>query len=418
MRILSIREICVPLLICISSAAVSGCDARTDAAASPSTYTPPDIRVLIESKTAQVLLAAAAPPTLTGDALGGPVRLNLPDVAVSLTLDAGGWRLGNQRFPRGPMLLQPADDAAVLSVNGRAYRGSLRLLPRGDDALRFDVVNELDLEGYLQGVLPRELPADWRAETYEAQAVVARTYAIWELKTAGPGRKYFDVYDGVASQVYGGLDAETAKSRAAVTATRGQVVVHDTPAGPRIFKAYFSSTCGGVTLGVEHAFNEPPMLALSAQDLGDSCAASKVYRWPPVVVTKDELTRRIRLWGKRAGHPVAGIGTIDRLEVAEKNAFGRPTRFELTDVRGNRYSLIPEEVRWGINTDASPGTTVNSGFFTPINNATNIVMSDGRGWGHGVGMCQFGAEHWAGQGKDHVEIVKMSYPGTRVVRAY
>ena len=396
-----------------------GCDARSDAAAAAGSYAPPEIRVLVESKTAQVTLAADAPPTLEGEALGGgAVRLNLPDVAVSLTLGRDGWRLGDQRLPRGALRLRPADAAAALSLSGRRYRGSLRLLPRDDDPLRFDVVNDLDLESYLAGVLPRELPAHWHAETYAAQAVVARTYAIWELKTAGPGRGYFDVYDSVASQVYGGLDAETAKSRSAVAATRGQVVVHDTPAGPRIFKAYFSSTCGGVTLGVESAFNEPPMLALSAQDLGDSCADSRVYRWPPVVVTKQELTRRLRLWGKRAGHAVANAATVDRLEVADRNRFGRPTRFELLDVRGNRYSLIPEEIRWGINTDAAAGTTVNSGFFTPINNATNIVMSDGRGWGHGVGMCQFGAEHWAGQGKDHVEIVKMSYPGTRVVRAY
>ena len=367
-----------------------------------------------------VTLSASRPPTLEGPSLGGPVRLNLPDVPVALSLAPDGWRLGNQTFPRGPLTLRAGDESAAngLGVNGRRYRGRLRLLPRGDDPVRFDVVNDLDLEDYLMGLLPRELPAEWHAAAFRAQAVVARTYAIWELKTAGSTRGYFDVYDDDKSQVYGGLDAEIAKSRAAVAATRGQVVVHDTPAGPRIFKAYFFSTCGGVTLGVDHAFNEPPLQALSAQNLGDSCKDSKYYRWPPVVLTKGEMTRRVRLWGKSRGHSVATIATIDRLEIAEKNEFGRPTRFELVDVKGNRYSLIPEEIRWCINTDATPGTGVYSGFFTPINNATNIVISDGRGWGHGVGMCQFGAEHWAAEGKDHVEIVRMSYPGTQVVRAY
>ena len=267
------------------------------------------------------------------------------------------------------------------------------------------------------GVLPAELPPTWRAETYEAQAVVARTYAIWELKTEGPGRGHFDVYDDDKSQVYGGMSAESEKSRRAVKATSGQVVVHQTPAGPRIFKAYFHSTSGGATLGVESAFNEPPVRALSAQSLGEASKESKLYEWPPVVLTKPEVTRRMKLWGERRGHPIKKIDRVDRLEIAAKNEFGRPTRFEVVDARGNRYSLIPEEVRWALNTGAE-GTTVYSGYFEPINNATNIVIGNGRGWGHGVGMCQFTAEAWASQGKDHVEIVTASYPGTTVVRAY
>src|SRR5690606_3331539 len=209
---------------------------------------------------------------------------------VSVELRDNGWHIGNQTFPRGSLRLTPLKEGS-LSINGKRYRGSLRLVPRKEETRRFDVVNDVDIESYLQGVLPSELPTWFHPTTYEAQAVVARTYALWEIKTAGRERGHFDLYHSDRSQVYGGIDAETRRSRQAVARTRGQVAVHDTPAGPRIFKAYFHSTSGGATLGVESAFNEPPIRALSAQSLGDLSKESSRYTWKPIVLTKQEVTR-------------------------------------------------------------------------------------------------------------------------------
>lgn len=400
-------------------AALGGCDASSARAAeAPPGQPAPLIRVLIISKAHEARLQATAPPTLSGESLGEVIRLALPREPVSVSISPSGWHIGDQTFARGAVTLSQAHDGSV-TINSKRYRGSLRLLPRRDDSAKFDVVNDLDIESYLMGVLPSELPPWFHSTTYEAQAVVARTYALWELKSAGPGRGFFDVYDDDRSQVYGGMGAESSTGRRAVTNTRGQVVVHDTAAGPRIFKAYFHSTSGGATLGVESAFNEPAIRALSAQSLDDLSKASKFFRWDPVVLTKDELTSRVKAWGERRGHPIKKIGKVDRLEIAETNEFGRPTRFEVVDTKLNRYSLIPEEVRWALNTGLKSGDPrIHSGYFTPINNDTNIVISDGRGWGHGVGMCQFTADAWARMGKDHVEIVTASYPGTSVVRAY
>jgi stage II sporulation protein D len=392
----------------------AGCH-TTVAVASPAAAGTPVVRVRVAGNTQAVELTATAPPVISGRPIGSPARLNLPNAPVRLSLNAGGWLLGDQTFPRGELTLTPATDGS-LRIDGRAYRGSLRIVPRGPD--RFDVVNDLDVESYLMGVLPKELPADWSLETYKAQAIVARTYAIFELKTAGPGRGHFDLFDTVASQVYGGMDAETPKSRQAVDATRGQVVTQPTDRGPRIFKAYFHSTSGGVTLGNDAAFNEPPIEALSAQSLGEYGRASSRHRWEPIVIGKPEMTRRVRLWGDSRGHPVARMATVDKLEIVETNPQGRPTRFELTDVRGRRYSLIPEEIRWALNTDRGETATVFSGYFRPINNETNIVLADGRGWGHGVGMCQWSAEGMADAGVGYRQIVLASYPGTSIVRAY
>lgn len=409
-----IAFLATPLFLGLASGTDTPFARPAGTAASPGTLAP-QIRVMIAADVPGVKLRATAPPVL--ESAGGAVRLSLPDQAVTLERFPGGWQLGNQTFAHGPITLRPREDGS-LRINDQRYRGALRCVPRAGDSKAFDVVNVLDLESYLGGVLQKELPPRWLPETYKAQAVVARTYAIWEVRTAGAERGHFDVYDDTKSQVYGGMDAETAKSLAAVKATRGQVVVHETQAGPRIFKAYFHSTSGGATLGVDAAFNEPPIRALSAQSLGDLSSASQYHRWDAIVISKKELTRRLSLWGKRRGHPVANMARAERLEIADTNDFGRPTRFEVVDLRGSHYSLIPEEIRWALNTDAPENELVRSGFFTPINNRDSIVISDGRGWGHGVGMCQFSAEAMAKEGKNFLEIVTRSYPGTRVVRAY
>ena len=421
----------IPLRICLlvlvfgaaattlGAAALGGCDVSAQARAGevPREQPAPLVRVLVAGDVEQVRLEATTPPMLVGDSLGA-LWLGLPERPVAVTRSDDGWRIGDRLFPAGVLTITPAEEG-TLSLNRVHYRGSLRLVPRKGNPRRFDVVNDVDLESYLLGVLPSELPVWFQPTTYEAQAVVARTYALWEIKTAGPGRGHFDVFTDDRSQVYGGMDAESDKGRRGVRNTRGQVVVHETAAGPRIFKAYFHSTSGGVTLGVESAFNEPASKALSAQSLDDLSSASKFHRWDPVVLSKEELTRRVKGWGERRGHAIKRIGRVHELHVAATNEFGRPTRFEIVDTRQNRYSLIPEEMRWALNHDLKDGDKpILSGWFKPINNDTNIVISEGRGWGHGVGMCQFTAEAWAKMGKDHIEVVTLSYPGSSVVRAY
>ena len=395
---------------------LGGCQtSAATAAEAPSGVPVPAVRVLLVNNGTSATILGTKPPVLEGPGQASAVRLNLPDEAVAVSLSSTGWRIGDQTFGRGELTLTPTQDGS-LAINGKKYRGRLRFVPRSGNA--FDVVNDLDMESYLMGVLPKELPPTCNPTTYEAQAVVARTYAIFELKTAGPSRGHFDLYDDDKSQVYGGMDAETPKSQNAVRATRGQVVVHETPKGPRIFKAYFHSTSGGVTLGNDAAFNEPPIDALSAQDLGELGKASSRHNWDAFAVGKDELTRRLKLWGERRGHPVAKMAKLDKIVVAAANKHGRPTRYELIDAKGNHYSMIPEEIRWSVNTDRGSGPQLYSGWFRPINNATNIVFADGRGWGHGVGMCQWSAEAMANAGDNHLEIVTRSYPKTRVVRAY
>jgi SpoIID/LytB domain protein len=148
------------------------------------------------------------------------------------------------------------------------------------------------------------------------------------------------------------------------------------------------------------------------------CNASPRYNWSPVVLTKTELTRRVRAWGARRNRPEKDIATVDRLDISHVNQFGRPVRFILTDTRGNRFSLNGEETRWACNADANGGSILLSSFFKPVNEPDAIRFADGHGYGHGVGLCQWCTEARAEQGMRHEDIVRLAYPRSVLVAAY
>jgi stage II sporulation protein D len=356
---------------------------------------------------AQVLARSGAEPEAR--------RLNFPNgMPVLIALAPEGWHVGNIVLGGGELTIQPAFDGAV-TLDGKPYRGEYRFVPVAPG--RFDVVNDVKLESYLKGVLPGELPAAWNIEAYKAQAITARTYALYEIARGTKGRPY-DVFDDTRSQVYDGMKAETPKSAEAADETGGVVVAYGTPGQERIFKAYFSSCCGGVGQSVTDAFNEDPIPPLVEKGVGGLCNASPKYNWPPIVMSKSELTRRIRSWGARRNRPEKDIPQVTRIDISALNQFGRPVRFLLTDSRGTRYSLSGEEIRWACNADANGGPTLPSSFFKPVNEPEAIRFVEGHGFGHAVGLCQWCAEAQAEQGMRHEDIVLLAFPRARLIRAY
>ncbi|MGE5610652.1 MAG: SpoIID/LytB domain-containing protein [Bacillota bacterium] len=374
------------------------------------------IRVRLQPSVDLVAIRASQPPVYYTSADPTLKRLELPpNMNVGVTLSSGGWMIGNTCLGTGQLIIRPTAVGAV-RINDIAYRGQFRFvaLPGG----RFDVINDVDIEDYLKSVISKELLPGWQEETYKAQAIVARTYALYEKYVPRAEPRHWDVYADTRSQVYGGVDAETAKSREAVDATVG-IVVAAGPAGQeRIFKAYFSSCCGGITQSAMHAFKESYTDVLSEQYVGALCSASPRFTWPTVTVRKDELTRRLHVWSKGT-HPVKDISIVRSVDIEQRNRFGRPVRYSILDVRGVRYSLTAEELRWAVNTEASPGTTMYSSFVESIINDTDCVrFVRGHGYGHGVGMCQWCAESRARAGMRHEDIVVLAYPGSRLLPAY
>jgi stage II sporulation protein D len=399
------------LLLAVLLLIPSGCSGKRPPQPAADT---PLLHVRVYSAQTQVSLVAQAPPAVSVD--GQPARrLNLsPGQAIDIRPIDGGWQIGAATVSGRVLRIVPVEDG-TLSLNGARHRGEYRLVPTRNG--RFDVINDVDVESYLKGVIARELLSDWHLEAYRAQAVAARTYALYEMRTSDPD-DHFHVHADTRSQVYGGIDGETRRSIDAVETTRGLVLAYGPQGRERIFKAYFSSCCGGVTASVQDVFNEPVIEPLQAQFVGPLCNASPRYNWPSVVLGKQELTRRIRLYGERRGSPEKNMASLDRIDIAMTNPYGRPSRFQLTDVRGNRFSLTSEELRWAINTDAQRGTTVFSGFFKPVVESDTIRFVEGHGFGHGVGLCQWCTQVRATQGLRYDRILQAAYPASVLLRAY
>jgi stage II sporulation protein D len=244
---------------------------------------------------------------------------------------------------------------------------------------------------------------------------------LHEAKTNGQ-RRYWDVYDDQRSQVYGGYQDETSKSRSAVEETAGVVVAYGQPGQEKIFKTYFSACCGGVTQSAADAFNENYFVPLSDQNLHGLCNSADNYNWGPVEVRKDDLAGRFAAWGAKRGHGIRNITSVARVEIQTTNRFNRPIRFKVTDDDGIQYSLSGEELRNAVNggaTKANPAKLLSS-FVKVVNEPGSAVVRfvEGHGHGHGVGLCQWCSEIRAEAGMRHEDIVLSAYPKARLVRAY
>jgi stage II sporulation protein D len=375
----------------------------------------PIVRVRLLESQQSVTLHATAPPTARTTAGSGSRSVELPvntDIPVQLLAD--GWRVGDTALGGGDLLVLPSADGSV-SFNGRPYRGTYRLVPVGNG--KFDLVNHVDIDSYLKSVIPREMFPNWHDEAYKAQSVAARTYALYEVRTASGG-KHWDLHPDTRSQVYGGFKDESDKARRAVDATSGVVLAYGPAGREKIFKTYFSACCGGVSQSAYDAFGDPYIEPLSDQNVGPLCNVAPRFNWGPVVIDKDELTRRIRIWGEQKGRPEKNIGRVECIDIQYVNRFGRPIRFIITDEAGKQYSLGSEETRWACNADAPRGSRLNSSFFKTINEPNQIQFVDGHGHGHGAGMCQWCTQVRATRGMPHETILLRAYPRAVLVRAY
>jgi stage II sporulation protein D len=372
------------------------------------------VRVLVGENRPRIDLRAIESPTVHL-ASGQTQRLALSGGApADVVFDGTSWKIGDADFGAGEVLVEPTGEGTV-SIAGQSHRGKYRFIPKPGG--RFDVINEVDVEGYLMGVLSKEMLWNWQDEAYRAQAIVARTYALYVARTSSQGSN-FDLFADTRSQVYGGIAGETSRSRSAVEATLGKVVAYGPAGQERIFKAYFSSCCGGITQSAAAAFGDPPCEALSEQNIGTRCSASPKFTWPTVTLQRSEITRRLRIWGANNNAPEKTIGDVARIDVLTNNHYGRPASFTVTDTRGYRYRLGCEDLRLGVNTDAGEGPRLPSSFCRPINEGATIKFADGHGLGHGVGLCQYCAQQQASAGVGHTEIVLDAYPKSVIVSAY
>ncbi|HXH89527.1 MAG TPA: SpoIID/LytB domain-containing protein [Gaiellaceae bacterium] len=236
------------------------------------------VRVLLAEGRASVAISSAMPYRVV-DAAGKARKLKsgARTIAASRTLFKG---------LKAPLRFEPG--ALPLELDGKGYRGALVVNRVGRS---LTIVNRIPLDRYLRGVVPWEMPDDWHPEALQAQAVVARSYALATLK---PG-KLFDLYADTRSQVYGGIEAEADTTNRAIGATAGRVLLWD----GRVATTFYHSTSGGRTAAIGDVWPgaTPVPYLVSVADPHDNI--SKHHRWGPMRMTPADVARATQTKGVR-----------------------------------------------------------------------------------------------------------------------
>lgn len=393
--------------------------------------TEPVIRVrVVEARPAQGVILVSAPveakPWLRvkpvtsasrGVVLRAPVRVALGSRTWSI-VDADG--VSAAVYGQEPVEIVPADEenARELRINDRVYPGFFRVIARTDvDPAAFDVVSHVPLEAYLPGVLARELFNNWKLQTHAAQAIAARSFACCE-HAFWLSRRHFDVNATQASQAYvGRVTHKTSLDATAIT--RGQVLTFDNFMVP----GYYSSCCGGTAARAVDAIGPGPtndIAPLHGRAEPDVCTNSPLYRWR-VERPSSTLSQHLRAWAIEQNHkPLLSLSALTAIDIIARNDFARPTRLALTDVSNNRIEISAEDFRRAANypVGSSPARnqTLWSSHFEAVVGAKTTFA--GQGYGHGAGMCQYGAEALALQGERHLQILAWYYPQSTVTQAW
>jgi stage II sporulation protein D len=353
-----------------------------------------------------------------------PLHKQLLSTPLTIHRSGGQWigPFAGPGMPSRSTLIVEAVGPSPLEIDARTYPGELRLVPRNAlsdgprDFDQFDLVNHVRMEEYLPGVLDKELYDHWEPDTYLAQAIAARSYAIDCIMHEGPGRHY-DVESTQASQAYAGTTGHFVSTRA-VAETVGLVLTYN----GRVIRAYYSSTCGGANQSAAEAFSVPPVPALTPQQSCTWCEGTRHGQWGTIVRDRSDLAQRIAAWGKRHGYTIGQLSGISAIRASRANGLGRPVEFELTDERGRKFNIPAENFRHACNY-GSPrplpdGARLRSSAFTVELRGDKVHFTNGRGYGHGVGMCQYGAQGMAKAGRSWADILAFYYPGAKVERAY
>ncbi len=393
-----------------------------------------------------------------------------PGQLVTLRLTGSAIQVGGFEQPLlSPVRLVPVGDANPnpISYKGRLYRGEIEVLvaPKGG---QLSVVNVINMEEYLLGVVPNEMPSDWPMEAYKAQAVAARTYAtVNRGKWKADG---FDLIDTVSDQAYGGIRAERSATSEAVLATKGLVLTY----GGTPVTAFYHASSGGHTENNENVWNGPPREYLRGVPDFDNLPDNKKYAWS-FDFSVETFTQKL----KEAGYTFGQIRSV--VPAGTLGVSGRPSHWLIEGTTG-RSTLTAYQFRLALGLYSAPRTVqfrpegvvttvvsqttkaqevhvigadgaavtrpatpayvvsasgtsvldqvkpvyVMGGAATVALNPVTVTVEQpgpalpsgveiiGGGSGHAVGMSQWGAHGMALQGKSFAEILAHFYTGTKV----
>lgn len=322
---------------------------------------------------------------------GRPLARNLDEVNV---------------IPRGN------DNFVVL--HGKRYRGLLKLLPNG---VNVRIVNVVYMEDYLRGVVPPEIGkrTEDEIEAVKAQAIAARTYAISHLQQYD-GMPY-DMKSSIIDQLYHGVEVEDGIVNRAITETAGLVAMYEDD----FIQAYYHSTCGGMTDDIASVWDRIEVPYLKPVSDSGACSWSKYYTWNEHF-NEAQLRGRIEQYLSADRGRDLRIGRIRNVMIRDRTPGGRVERM-LVYTDNDTYEFNKDRIRWVVGRTSNPDLILPSDRFDidvsrSLDGYVEAVRFKGRGYGHGVGMCQCGAIGLARQGWDYDRILSHYYTGIELRKMY
>ena len=372
------------------------------------------VRVLLLDNITDCALASPSPFfVFNAETQSTEARVQGTKEAMRLRIAEGAVTLGDRPISGRQLIIAP-DEPHVFSLNGSAYRGKLSLIVSADGS-SFDAVNLVPLEPYLAGVIGAEMPNYWEPAALQAQAVAARTYCMYFKQRFG-GRRTWDVRRTQANQVYLGLAAESGQVWDAVNKTYGQVLFcRQSDGSEALFPSYYSSTCGGHTEKSRNVFGDffEPLTGVPCRYCLE-VARPAFYFWPTAQFDKTTVTEKLI-----ANYPkLRELGRITGISAARSSdyeQFVRLTSVKLLGSTGKSAFLEAENLRLTID---PTGRKIRSTICQIEDGGDRWLFKSGRGYGHGVGMCQCGAQAMAREGKSVRQILLYYYPHSKIVSLY
>ncbi|MBE9110017.1 SpoIID/LytB domain-containing protein [Nodosilinea sp. LEGE 07298] len=333
-----------------------------------------EMRVAVGDRLNQAVVGSSTPAVIKNGAGQGVGQIP-QGRSITITPSGGGLQLADWQ---GQAFWVEPTGGGYIFINDKWYRGRVLVVPTDG---KVTAVNWVDIEAYLYGVVGSEMPASWPQEALKSQAVAARSYAMYRRDRTQ--NDLFDVGGTTAHQVYKGLAAETPSVQAAVNATQGQVLTY----GGRVIEAVFHSASGGHTENSEDIWQRASPYLRGVADFDQD---APVFRWSETF-SAQQIEQRI-----------TGIGRLQSVATERATPRGRIVSVRLQGSQGSR-TLTGTELRQALGLRST---------LCSISVAGNTIRVDGRGYGHGLGMSQWGARGLATRGHNYQQILAHYYQGT------
>ncbi|MGM0588785.1 MAG: SpoIID/LytB domain-containing protein [Bacteroidota bacterium] len=363
-----------------------------------------------------LLFSNLSPRSLKISPLDGPITVDLDNqtwtiedsttvIQVRRSGSVISVRRGQRTYRTSQLKVHNSEVSLIRIIEAQAgyryYRGTIRIQPKGNT---LGVINRVWLEDYIGSVVGSEMNFEHH-EALKVQAVIARTYALWNLETASFDG--FDVTDHTMSQVYLGELTGKPRYRDAALATTGEFLTWSN----KLILASFFSTCGGRTVDNESVWKGEPLPYLRATVDQNACQNSPHFRWS-FSILKNELHQIIQ---EQTGWTVTkvGLGQADRFENVSQLAVYTESRSD------DPHRMIPaNKFRLWVMKAVGPRSLKSTRFQFTQPTCNMHYHFEGKGLGHGVGLCQWGALGLAQSGWSYDEILRFYYQGVEIADIY